>query len=320
MADFIINMIIMINIYLNIPELISGKLEKIKRLHQYNKKIKQDLEVKKKIFSNKIADIKPRDSSKITHAMLTKKTEYELTQAVKSMEENNETVYFFTKTLLDQNVPLADLQNLIENIDNLKISHNPQDNLMLNIGTAGRYISKQNEIQIFDDDVTTEYHELFHRASDNPNNDNIGFCTKIENKNAITNNFGVGLNEGYTEKLTNRFFNNDGTAYLYFQKLSELIESFYIDKIKMIDDYFNSSLEDLISELLNSMTKEEAIEIIADMDELLYHQGFKIHLYLKIRKMILDIKNRNHNYEHNTKKQLIKKNTISQTTKSFKKQ
>ncbi len=60
----------------------------------------------------------------------------------------------------------------------------------------------------------------------------------------------------------------------------------------MVEDYFNADLFRLIGELLKSMSLEEAIDIIVDMDQLLNMDYGNYIQYLKTKQKKLNIYNR----------------------------
>lgn len=93
-----------------------------------------------------------------------------------------------------------------------------------------------------------------------------------ENKTAFCGfrqkSIGSGINEGYTELLASRIYNEDNkiTAYYEEVKIAKLLE-FFFDNPKDIENlYFNCNLSGLISYLENYAERSEIIKILLDID------------------------------------------------------
>ena len=111
----------------------------------------------------------------------------------------------------------------------------------------------------------TPYHELLHLLT-----------TRIENENVIsigisTNTFGEGLNEGYTEVLTKRYFGflseDEEDTYSIYKWYSEMIEEI-IGKDVFEKSYFEANQDLLIKELAKYSNEKNVIEIISFIDYL----------------------------------------------------
>ena len=84
---------------------------------------------------------------------------------------------------------------------------------------------------------------------------------------------GGGLNEGYTELLTARHFNNNKvTCYSYESEVASIIES--IIGPRMVELYFDSNLLGLIEELKKYSNEDESMQFITNLDSL--STGFSI--------------------------------------------
>lgn len=251
---------------------------------------------KKLALTKDLQDLKNIDLKAPLFAKLNQTDKEKLLRATEKIKQEKPEIYLFTTKLLE-NVKIENLRNLIINAPGVTINYHKIDRAD---NVAGTYSGYSKTIDIYDskNDITLN-HELLHAASTSNFFKNIGF--KIELKNI--GSFGEGLNEGYTELLNNRFFKAKSKSYLYLQKLAQLIENFYENKEEMIEDYFNADPFRLIGELLKSMSLEEAIDIIVDMDQLLCPSDLSFFQYLKIKQKILNIYNR----KEKSTKHLVKK-------------
>ncbi len=118
--------------------------------------------------------------------------------------------------------------------------------------------------------ITAFYHELFHMASSykDANNKIIysGF-SQIKKRKTI----GIGLNEGYTQLMAERYFNECNIeqrmspAYKICRDISICLEKI-IGKDCMENLYLSANLNGLISELLKYDSKEKILEFITSCD------------------------------------------------------
>lgn len=194
----------------------------------------------------------------------------------------NEEVYEFYKNLV-KNIDITYLKNFVANAPYIKIiRHNiPKKHILY----SGSYYNDRKIVNIYIDKKSNLYHELLHAASSMFSFDISGFNINYEEVS-----FGKGLNEGYTEILNQRYFNNKTGAYYFPKKLAIEIEKFYDDKKEMEKDYFNANIFKVISQLLKVMSLEEAIDIITDIDQSIITEDFDIIDYLKIKGKINFIK------------------------------
>lgn len=145
------------------------------------------------------------------------------------------------------------------------------------ITKRNNYIILGNTKDLEENDAElTPYHELLHLST-----------TKIDNK-AIRigfqyNDFAVGLNEGYTELLTKRYFSKlgkkDFNAYIHFKWFSNMLEEI-IGKDIFEDLYFNSNIVELIIEIEKYISREKIFNLIEDMD-LLFNSESELYDYEK---------------------------------------
>ncbi|MDO4369454.1 MAG: hypothetical protein Q4C29_02850 [bacterium] len=177
--------------------------------------------------------------------------------------------------VLSNNFKENDLNNFYNNINNLKIYEKSFKliNFVLGKGREGLYEPVKNKLCISKEckDDTTLYHELFHMSSSFVKDKLI--CSGFAQMNSKSNNktIGVGINEGYTELLTSRYFNNEKpNTYLEQTIICDSLEKI-IGKDKMKSLYLNADLYGLVMELNKYISKEEIIGFIYYSDFITNH-------------------------------------------------
>lgn len=110
---------------------------------------------------------------------------------------------------------------------------------------------------------STIYHELFHVASSiiDGNTYFIGFSQYTSKKGMI----GKGLNEGYTELLTNRYFNSNDKSYQFEMKCAYLLEQI-VGKQQMENLYLKADLFNLKNTIGNYTTEENFTTFLTNLD------------------------------------------------------
>lgn len=182
------------------------------------------------------------------------------------------------------------LNTFYTNINKLKIKNEKRKllDIILHVKESGGcYYFENNEIILkpYYSDATI-YHELLHLSSTVINEDvsYIGFDQTCD-KNSIA----TGLNEGYTEYLTNKYFvKNDSSSYIYeyLRDISELIE-IIVGQDKMQKYYFNSDLFSLYFDLSNYIDVKYLDNLINDTDYL--YKSFTDNITLLQYDKIVDI-------------------------------
>ena len=166
------------------------------------------------------------------------------------------------------------LVNFYNNIDSLKIIDDPKISRKMNEqGISGEYFSKSNKIRIneysyFD---STE-HEMLHMASNNRRlfSKSTGFSQSTKPFLFKSRLIGNGLNEGYTQLLTERMFTTSYVStYHYLAGVCECLEEI-IGKDAMEKSYFNGDLRGLINDLSNYADHETILSLIQETDTLLF--------------------------------------------------
>lgn len=200
--------------------------------------------------------------------------------------------------IMKKNFPDIDQRLLAKNINFLNIEYTPhkRDSYYYPL-TNTITLSKRQDI----------YHELFHMASAMVDDEydliyqGISQCDLISRKKQIGTTITFGINEGYTELLTERYFNiNTRENYIYD------IEKFYASKIeeiigfkKMAEIYFKANLNELMRELLNYQSEENVVYMLECIDYISAHSFDLKH------KIITPTKKKMIKYYHDVNKILI---------------
>lgn len=205
---------------------------------------------------------------------------------IQTLKLGNEILYF--KKVMALNFDPKCLNILYTNLKNIEIKEKQILLMCFIFSLGGYYIHKKNKIKILKrskKDVLP--HELFHMASsiyDKKHNKGFSGFLQIDWKTG--HDIGNGLNEGYTELLTSRYFNiDDVTSDEY--KTSKTF-AFLLEKIVgqefMEKSYLKANLPSLITELEKYDTIENIIRFIYAWD---YY--FK---YSEYKKLLLSTENK----------------------------
>ena len=139
-------------------------------------------------------------------------------------------------------------------------------------GLLGAYMPIMNIIHVDrDNDFDSIYHELFHLAS-SVNKNGIfysGFSQKKFKFGKLLI-YGVGVNEGYTELLAERFAEKNGINKITKTYKLEVNIAMLLEKIvgeeKMSSLYLNANLHGLIQELAQYANEQDIINFISEVD------------------------------------------------------
>ena len=159
------------------------------------------------------------------------------------------------------------LNKFYYNINKLKVV-SKDSNLATKRCLEGRYSSSQNKIIIYNNNIDiTIFHELFHMSTRIFKNGVL--FTGFHQRSFIPgyDDIGYGINEGYTELLTERYFANDSDRLGYY---FERFFASYIEKLigedKMSELYFKADILGLIDALKAYNNEETIIFIIKCLD------------------------------------------------------
>ena len=148
----------------------------------------------------------------------------------------------FTKTLKE--IGQNNLDNYQRNIKTLKIEISDFTNRKTN--NAATYNERENKIylrDLFIDD--SFYHELLHVASTKVDEDNIYSGISL-------NDYNVGLNEGFTQLLTEEYFSinkEDTLTYPYETLVAKII--YLIMGKDMLNSYLQADINGFLNNLSN---------------------------------------------------------------------
>lgn len=196
-------------------------------------------------------------------------SEYNINGEIKN--NHHHTITDFIK-IMKKN-PNFDLNIFFENIKTLKIKSDQKyfpENVQkfkkqFGNSLGGFYRISENTVYLWKDCSFILYHELFHVASTprTANKETVitGFDQKINDKT-----IGESLNEGYTNLLTRRYFDENAifySSYHFESNVTEIIEKL-IGEDKMIKYFSTANLYGLISELTKYASSNEVIQFLID--------------------------------------------------------
>lgn len=191
------------------------------------------------------------------------------------------------KKVLEENINNEEFNFLFKNLKTLKTKEKIffLKYLLLHF-TGGNYNPKKNKINVLNfikDEVIN--HELFHMATSvYDNKKDFAFCGFMQINYKTRDYIGSGLNEGYTQLLTERYFgetNEIAVSYKICMFFSKKLEEI-IGKDKMQSLYLNANLTELINELKKYDTEENIIKFIKSLDTILKYINY---MYSPLKKL-----------------------------------
>lgn len=188
----------------------------------------------------------------------------------------------------------VNLTNFYNNLNEIRIDLYDlrTKNKYFHRGIFGYYDVKKNAIKLDEDYVSVIiFHELFHMASSVYLNGNYYSGFRQYSSDDYTS-IGKGLNEGYTQLLTERYFghNDDfGKVYEYETFIVGKLEEI-VGKFKMQELYLSANLYGLIKELNKYISYEEIINFIRCLDFLNNNLNNKTTLIFRMDTIVKRIK------------------------------
>lgn len=199
---------------------------------------------------------------------------------IKSIDYFNHAIFNFIN-VFEKKFPKKVLINFRNNVNSFSIDELKED--IKKRRRVGFYDGFENHIEVRIDYIYALYHELFHLASCRRCGNNLFSGFRIRNCKTKSS-VGTGINEGYTELLTQRYFNNEWTFnflesrygkinadkinrnYYIFQLLIASKLETVVGKEKMEELYLSSDLYGLVSELSQYASKKSIRKFISNMD------------------------------------------------------
>ena len=177
--------------------------------------------------------------------------------------------------IIKENIPSSDLTLFFYNFNDLKITKADfkLSNLIFNESVGGMYVPKYNTIKLDNDFEQTIDHELFHASTTFFDSDNNTVFSGFQQIKDWKYQIGEGLNEGYTQYLTEKYFGNKHSifnAYPYEKRIAEMVE-IIVGKEKMQSLYFNANLRGLVECLKQYNSEENIYDFITTLDFLNKH-------------------------------------------------
>ncbi len=249
--------------------------------HTCRKKTKLVLKKYEETLNEAVKENKNTLFIKEKYAILNKEEKEIFKQVENKLKQSNEAIYEFYRELTRHTSP-ENLRNFVSNIQFATLDINDSKKKCV---FQSFYDQTKNKITIYTQLPKTLTHDLLHLSSNNQSAKTNGFHaygTFKEDSYEIGN----GLDEGYTEILNQRYFQQVAINSPKLVRLSSLIEKFYQNPKDMETDYFNACLENLILELTKSMDIKDAINIVLKIDYVAIHPNDHIFYHKVINKLI----------------------------------
>ncbi len=188
---------------------------------------------------------------------------------------------------LEQEIPNIDLSLLYKHLSNFKIIYKnfKLENFFFKRGIIAKYNILTNCIEIDKNDFNNVIvHELFHMASSfYCQDDNIVYSGFSQFSKKTKKDIGNGINEGYTQLLSERYFANNtnieksySLQVHYVQKLENIVGNKLMEKM-----YLQADLLGLIEELKIYENIENIMNFISAMDFIEKYLTNKNNIYIK---------------------------------------
>ncbi len=274
--------------------------------HTCRKKTKLVLKKYEETLNEAVKENKNTLFIKEKYAILNKEEKEIFKQVENKLKQSNEAIYEFYRELTRHTSP-ENLRNFVSNIQFATLDINDSKKKCV---FQSFYDQTKNKITIYTQLPETLTHDLLHLSSNNQSAKTNGFHaygTFKEDSYEIGN----GLDEGYTEILNQRYFQQVAINSPKLVRLSSLIEKFYQNPKDMETDYFNACLENLILELTKSMDIKDAINIVLKIDYVAIHPNDHI-FYHKVINKLIELYRQSHKrqetkeFVEEAKKQIVK--------------
>ena len=263
------------NIYFDIIKYTFGTIT----IGYISHKIINDYKVKKDFKAKKIVEIKktPKYRLYCNEIIVSNLQRYETRKNIDTF------IKFMLKNYSDDI-----LQCFFYNINSIKIKESKIMNFeLLGMKVDGYYDACTNEIKVTDSNVI--FHELFHASStiyDGKKGMVYQGFSQVDLKNDTS--IGIGLNEGYTEYLSSKYFyHNDNSAYFYESYIAQKLEKI-IGFNEMEELYLTADLYGLIEKLKKYNTKEKIMTFINNIDIISKHRFYENDIIKKLKEDVYE--------------------------------
>lgn len=201
----------------------------------------------------------------------------------------------FSKKIIEE-LPEKNLTNFYNNIRTLKVGLKKEEKERnSNTTTVGTYETKKNQVKFTNEEKKqVVFHELFHMASSKYQN-GITYSGFSQSKFLSGLKIGNGLNEGYTETMSERYFGRNysvSSGYRYATFVVARVEEI-VGRERMEELYLNADLLGLINELKKYNSEENIMKFIASTDFLLDRFSLKKFIFREKGKIKKSLRNVN---------------------------
>ncbi len=220
-----------------------------------------------RIFAAKAMIMKTNNPQRIKKVIIPKELKQE--PVPKRLELTHaKMVLEFIKTVRE-NMPASYLNNMFHNLKTLELNDNFGIALL---GADGKYTPERNRIRLAN--KKSIYHELFHMASRSATDTRCNGLSQLIDGTWLGN----GIDEGYTELLTRRYFKDKKRkpnqkektdSYDYQVNVCRKLEKI-IGQDKMTEYYMTANFKGFIDELGKYSTEEELFRFIHSLDSITY--------------------------------------------------
>ena len=206
-------------------------------------------------------------------------------EKINSVEFGSTILNFYKVLITLRDVDLSYLYLNIETLETRNIGSLIKEN-----ARAG-YSVRYNSI-VFKDYFNSDeiYHELLHLSSAIFDKKKLTeFCGFSQYNYILNLKIGTALNEGYTEYLNEKLFNNKSNVYIIEQNFAKAVEQI-VDPVIMKKFFFKANLKELLDILSIYSSMDKTLEFIELIDYISSNSN-KIFTKEKLEKKIYDIVN-----------------------------
>lgn len=213
--------------------------------------------------------VKPENFAKLS-VLIELKQKYDKVELQQNLSRDAKTAIYKFASTLENRFSKEDLINFYNNINEARIK---KRRIYLIAGVQGLYNYRENKLSI--SNLKLIFHELLHLASSAKDEERgiyrSGFHTVKYRGKMLFSTIGRGINEGYTELLTRRYFEEQSIKAGDYN--SEVEIAGHLEEIvgrdKMEKMYLHADLEGLVEELKKYSSKQDTIDFISNVDALI---------------------------------------------------